>query len=97
MTALQSGVTGATALDVTCPEPLPRLPSLLSLRRAGCKTGGLCKSAMNTNGCSPNVGSDNRLMGSLGAREQQEVALYAEGSIKPPPQNHHMKLQRCFA
>nr|XP_009930372.1 PREDICTED: LOW QUALITY PROTEIN: glyoxylate reductase/hydroxypyruvate reductase-like [Opisthocomus hoazin] len=32
VTALQSGVTGATALDVTCPEPLPRDNTLLKLK-----------------------------------------------------------------
>lgn len=32
MAALQTGVIGAAALDVTSPEPLPRLPSLLISR-----------------------------------------------------------------
>lgn len=76
VTALQTGVTRAAALDATYPEPLPRLPSLLiSQKRCvrpargrkhpcsgqgsgrGSPTcpwgGGLCKSAVNTNGMRP--------------------------------------------
>lgn len=34
-------------------------------------------------GCSPDVGSDNRPKGSLGARKQQEGACVSRGALTP--------------